>query len=130
MVICAVLDSIGLCKIPALTLVNEFDLVSEAELVSAVAGMPVTPDELFVIGERIVDIERLLNVRFGATVEDDTLPAFFLEEPLVEGPVAGSTMDLEAMIGEFYEAMGWSTQGVPTASMLRKLGLEAFAIET
>ena len=33
MTICAVLDAIGLCKIPALTLVNEYDLVSEAEFV-------------------------------------------------------------------------------------------------
>jgi len=129
MVICAVLDSIGLCKIPALTLVNEFDLVSEADLVSAVAGLPLTPDELFVIGERIVDIERLLNARFGAESGDDTLPAFFLEEPLLEGPVAGSSIDLGVMIAEFYETMGWSLQGVPTASTLRRLGLEAFSVD-
>lgn len=129
MVICAVLDSIGLCKIPALTLVNEFDLASEADLVSAVAGMPVTPDELFTIGERIVDIERLYNARFGAEFEDDTLPSFFLEEPLVGGPVAGGTIDLDVMVGEFYEAMGWSTRGVPTVSTLRRLGLNAFAVE-
>jgi aldehyde:ferredoxin oxidoreductase len=129
MVICAVLDSIGLCKIPALTLVNEFDLVSEADLVSAVAGMPVTAEELFVIGERIVDIERLCNMRFGAESADDTLPAFFLEEPLLEGAVAGSSIDLETMIAEFYEAMGWSPQGVPTASTLRGLGLEDYSAD-
>jgi aldehyde:ferredoxin oxidoreductase len=129
MVICAVLDSIGLCKIPALTLVNEFDLVSEADLVSVVVGMPVTPDDLFVIGERIVDIERLCNMRFGAESVDDTLPAFFLEEPLLEGAVAGSTIDLESMIGEFYEAMGWSTEGVPTVSTLRRLGLQDYSAD-
>ena len=123
MVICTVLDSIGLCKIPALTLVNEFDLVSEAELVSAVAGLPVSPADLFEIGERILNIERLLNIRFGAGAEDDVLPDFFLDEPMPEGPAAGNTIDLATMLPEFYEAMGWTADGVPSKDRLRKLGL-------
>ncbi len=125
-VICAVLDAIGLCKIPALTLVNEFDLSSEAELVSAVAGLPVTPEDLFEIGERIMDIERLFNIRFGAATADDSLPEVFVREPLGEGPAAGNTVELETMIREFYEAMGWSAEGVPTEDRLRELGLEEF----
>ncbi|MHB9150168.1 MAG: aldehyde ferredoxin oxidoreductase family protein [Thermoleophilia bacterium] len=127
MVICAVLDSIGLCKIPALTLVNEFDLVCEAELVSAVAGLTVTPAELFEIGERIIDIERLLNIRFGAGVEDDVLPDFFLDEPMSEGPAVGHTVDLVRMLGEFYAVMGWTADGVPGGDALWRLGLEEFA---
>ena len=127
MIICAVLDSIGLCKIPALTLVNEFDLVSEAELVSAVAGLSVTPEELFEIGERIVDIERLLNIRFGAGAEDDMLPDHFLDEPMPQGPAEGNTIDLAAMLGEFYGVMGWTEQGVPSVARLRELGLEELA---
>lgn len=125
MIICAVLDSIGLCKIPALTLVNEFDLVSEAELVSAVAGLPVTPEELFVIGERILNIERLFNMRFGADAGDDMLPDLFLDEPMPEGPAEGSTIDLDTMLREFYAVMGWTEEGVPTDARLRDLGLEA-----
>ncbi|MHB8869443.1 MAG: aldehyde ferredoxin oxidoreductase family protein [Thermoleophilia bacterium] len=125
-IICAVLDSIGLCKIPALTLVNEFDLVSEAELVSAIAGMPMTPEELFEIGERIMDIERLFNMRFGADAADDVLPALFLDEPMPAGPTAGSTVDLETMLAEFYLVMGWTEEGVPTEARLRRLGLGEF----
>lgn len=125
MIICAVLDSIGLCKIPALTLVNEFDLVSEAELVSAVAGLPVTPEELFEIGERILNIERLFNMRFGADAGDDVLPDLFLNEPMSEGPAEGSTIDLDTMLREFYAVMGWTETGVPTPARLRDLGLEA-----
>ncbi len=127
MVICTVLDSIGLCKIPALTLVNEFDLVSEAELVSAVAGLPVSPADLFEIGERILNIERLLNIRFGAGTEDDALPDFFLDEPMPEGPAAGNTIDLATMLPEFYEVMGWTADGVPSEDRLRKLGLDEYA---
>lgn len=128
MVICAVLDSIGLCKIPALTLVNEYDLVHEAELVSTVAGMPVTPEDLFTVGERILNIERLFNIRFGAGAEDDTLPAVFLHEPLGEGPAAGATVDLDTMLCEFYAAMGWSGEGKPSLARLRELALDEFLI--
>lgn len=126
MVICAVLDSIGICKIPALTLVNEYDLVSEADLVSAVADLPVTPGELFETGERIIDIERLFNIRYGSGADDDVLPDVFLEEPLREGPAAGNTVQLAQMIREFYADMGWSAEGVPTEARLRRLGLERF----
>jgi aldehyde:ferredoxin oxidoreductase len=127
MTICAVLDAIGLCKIPALTLVNEYDLGSEAELVSAVTGVAITPDELFRIGERILTVERLFNIRFGLLDDDDTLPAVFTDEPLGEGPAAGSMVDLVSMRREFYALMGWSERGVPTPALLEKLGLERFA---
>ena len=122
MTICAVLDAIGMCKIPALTLVNEYDLVSEAELVSAVTGVAITPDELFRIGERILTVERLFNIRFGLLDEDDTLPAVFTDEPLGEGPAAGTMVDLVTMKREFYELMGWSERGVPTPALLAEAG--------
>jgi len=127
MIICAVLDAIGLCKIPALTLVNEYDLGSEAELVSAVTGVATTPDALFRIGERILTVERLFNIRFGLLADDDTLPAVFTDEPLGEGPAAGSMVDLASMRREFYALMGWSERGVPTPVLLERLGLERFA---
>ncbi|MCL5942391.1 MAG: aldehyde ferredoxin oxidoreductase C-terminal domain-containing protein, partial [Actinobacteria bacterium] len=128
MVVCAVLDSIGLCKIPALTLVNEYDLGHEAELVSAVAGMSVTPADLFTMGERILNIERLFNIRFGAGAEDDALPAVFLHEPLGEGPAVGATVALDTMLREFYAAMGWSDEGRPSPARLRQLALDEFLI--
>jgi len=127
MVVCAVLDAIGTCKIPALTLINEFDLVQEAELVSAIAGMSVTAEELLEIGERIVDIERLFNCRLGADAGDDSLPPMFLDEPLTEGPAAGNTIDLPFMIRDFYTVMGWTEEGFPGPAKLRALGLEEIA---
>ena len=123
MTICAVLDSLGLCKIPALSIVDEYDLENEADLVTEVAGLPVTPADLFLAGERILTAERLLNRRFGAEPAHDELPALFLEEPLSDGPSAGSTADLKALVEEFYGLMQWSQTGVPGAVRLHDLGL-------
>lgn len=126
MAICAVVDSLGICKVPALTLVNEFDLVSEAELVRAITGIELSPADLLLVGERILTMERIFNLRFGATGEDDELPEFFLDGPIVGGSAAGATIDLQFMLREFYEAMGWSPDGVPTAARLTELGLDMY----
>jgi aldehyde:ferredoxin oxidoreductase len=129
MAICAVLDAIGICKFPALSLINAYDLVLEARLVSVVAGLETTPAELFELGERILNIERLFNLRCGLDPADDALPAVFLEDPLTEGPSAGHTIELEPMLREFYALMGWDQAGRPTPARLRELGLERFAGE-
>jgi aldehyde:ferredoxin oxidoreductase len=129
MIVCAVLDWMGLCKIPVLTIVSDFSLEGEAHLAREVTGLALTSDDLFAIGERIVNAERLLNLRFGATCEDDTLPARFLEEALPDGPHAGSRLCFENMLAEFYEAMDWSPTGVPRSGRLRSLGLERYEVD-
>jgi len=126
MLVCAVLDSIGICKIPALSLINEYDLDEEAALVSALGGVELSAADLFGAGERILNLERLFNLRCGATVKEDGLPEVFHREPLASGPAAGYTVDVAGMRSEFYALMGWSPQGVPTAAKLSELGLERF----
>jgi aldehyde:ferredoxin oxidoreductase len=124
MVASAALDALGLCKIADFTLLDDYQLEHAADLASGVTGLDLTPGGLFATGERIVSLERLLNLRLGATASDDVLPAVFREEPLSTGPNRGSTVDLAGMRAEFYDLMGWSPQGVPTVSTLARLGLD------
>ena len=123
MIVSAALDSLGLCKIPALTLLNEYELENEAELVREIAGLDLAADELLAAGERIVVLERLFTVRCGAGAQDDDLPAVFGHEPLREGPGTGATVDVGPMRDEFYRLMGWSPEGVPTPETLTRLDL-------
>ncbi|GBC61706.1 aldehyde ferredoxin oxidoreductase [Desulfonema ishimotonii] len=97
----AVLDSLGLCKVPVLSLIGRFDLRDEAELVSALTGWPSDVARLFEIGERIVNTERLFNLRHGMTGRDDRLPPMFDDVPLAP------------MLKDFYAAMGWDEKGRP-----------------
>jgi len=120
--VCAVLDSVGICKVAALSLVDEYDLRDEAELVTHLAGLAVTPEGLLLIGERILAAERLLNARYGAGPEDDRLPPVFLDKQLA-GTGPGGTVDVQPMVAEFYALTRWSARGVPTAELLRDLGL-------
>ena len=76
------------------------------------------------IGERIVNVERLFNIRQGLTRKDDTLSERFLKEPIPSGPTKGRVLDLEPMLDEYYKARGWDAEtGRPTRAGLERLGL-------
>ena len=122
-VVGAALDALGICKFPALSLLNEYDLEAEAQLAGAIAGVPISAQELFDVGERIVTLDRYVNARLGATAADDRLPALFVETPLRDGPGAGQTAQVADTLQEYYALMGWSADGVPTEATLRRLGI-------
>jgi aldehyde:ferredoxin oxidoreductase len=122
-VVSAALDSLGMCKIPALTLLNQYTLESEAELASAVTGTPLSAADLFAVGERTAILERLFTQACGGLPGEDDLPVFFRDRPLMEGPAAGLTVDVRPMLREFYELSGWSPEGLPTDVTLGRLGL-------
>lgn len=124
---CALADSLNVCKN---TLVN-MEILSfpeAAALLHADTGLPFTADGLQKSAERTVNIERAYIVREGIRREHDTLPVRFLTEPLPPecGPSAGSVVEIEPMLDEYYAARGWNVaSGVPTREKLRELGLDA-----
>jgi len=75
------------------------------------------------IGERIITLARLFNVREGFKRKDDTLPERSLKEPLPEGPARGMIVHLEPMLKEYYRIRGWDKNGVPTQEKIRSLRL-------
>lgn len=123
LIVSAILDSLGLCKVAALSILGEFDLEHEAELTSGLTGWHMEADELFTIGERILNVERLFNFRHGADRSEDRIPDKFIQEAIDEGPTKGMKVNLEPMVDQFYEAMGWDTDGSPTERKLKELDL-------
>jgi aldehyde:ferredoxin oxidoreductase len=113
------LDCLGLCKVPALGLLGDFDLHNETELLAACLNEPVEARTLFTIGERVVTLERLFNLKHGASRADDSLPAMFLKPDETNQP----PVPLEPMLQEYYAAMGWDEYGRPSAELLHELGL-------
>jgi aldehyde:ferredoxin oxidoreductase len=122
----AVGDSLVLCRFIAArgigTPLNE-DMV---RLVNAVTGWNLNLKELERIGERIYNLERLINVRRGVRRKDDTLPFRVMSEPIPDGPVKGRfclPKDLDAMLDAYYGLRGWTPEGIPTDAKLKELGL-------
>jgi aldehyde:ferredoxin oxidoreductase len=122
LIVSAVVDALGLCKVPVLSLLNRFDLELEAELTEAFAGLSLSADELWAAGERIVTLERLYNLRCGAKADDDRLPTRFTERNLNSLP-GGGMVELHELRHELYTLMGWTAEGVPTPQKLDELGL-------
>ncbi|MYK98472.1 MAG: aldehyde ferredoxin oxidoreductase family protein, partial [Gemmatimonadetes bacterium] len=73
-------------------------------VLSAATGVDYTMDDFVHIGERIWNIERLWNLKAGLTAADYTLPKRLMEEAHKEGPSAGVTVDLDAMLPDYYAA--------------------------
>jgi aldehyde:ferredoxin oxidoreductase len=122
----AVGDSLVLCRFIAErgigTPLNE-DMV---RLVNGVTGWNLSLKELERIGERIYNLERLINVRRGVRRKDEILPPRVVSEPIPDGPVKGRfclPKDLDAMLDTYYELRGWTPEGIPTEGKLKELGL-------
>ncbi len=125
-----VIDSLIVCKFSRGTYYDgNKDLANYYTLAT---GIPMEPDELNVIGERIENLARLFNIREGkGTREYDTLPWKIKNTPVPdEGPAKGvcvSDEELQLGLDEYYAARGWTSDGVPTVEKLNELGLGDYA---
>jgi len=95
-------------------------------------GIPITAEELDKDGDRIENLARLFNIREGkGTREYDTLPWKIKNAPVPEdGPAKGMVVsDEEFQVGldDYYEARGWTMEGVPTVEKLDELNLSQYA---
>ena len=122
----AVGDSLVLCRFTSERGFGLFVGEPYAAMLRAVTGWDVTIEELERAGERIVNLERLFNVREGVRRRDDVLPWRVMHEPIPDGPSAGMYCppdELATMLDAYYGLRGWDADGVPTRARLSRLGL-------
>jgi len=116
-----VVEASGLCLMP-----SGMNYPLE-EYISAVSGWNFTVEEMLLTGERIQTLRHAFNVREGLRPADFKLPDRMIgKPPLAAGPVAGVTIDIDTLVKEYHQAMGWDEKtGVPARERLEKLGLAA-----
>jgi aldehyde:ferredoxin oxidoreductase len=82
-------------------------------------------DYLWLVGEKVYNLERCFNIREGFNRKDDTLPRRMYTEPLQGGMRDGEIIRKpDVILDEYYEARGWDKNGIPTEATLKRLGLE------
>ena len=102
----ALMDSLIICKF--LRGVFEDFYTEAAEMLHWVSGWDATADELRETARRIVGIKRQFNLMAGWTVDEDTLPARFLNTPLPSDPTAAiDRQQLDALVTEYHRQRGW-----------------------
>jgi aldehyde:ferredoxin oxidoreductase len=117
-----VMNGLGLCMFTTLT-----GGLPWLDLVNALTGWSMTPQELLRSGERIQNLRAAFNLREGIK------PADFAPHPrmlgqgdgnLSDGPLAGITVPLPELKGDYYRAMGWNPEtGHLSRSRAEQLGI-------
>ncbi|UNC91551.1 aldehyde ferredoxin oxidoreductase family protein [Candidatus Contubernalis alkaliaceticus] len=98
-----------------------------ASLLEAISGLKFTAEDVQTVGERLNNVAKVYNTAAGLTRQDDNFPERIMNEPLKDGNSKGeciSQENLDIMLNEYYEARGWTNEGVPTEEKLRALGLD------
>ncbi len=119
---CNVINSSVHCKFQEFAGYTLTDLL---QTINTCTGLGWTQEDLQRCGDRITNLQKLLNIRYGWRREDDfRYPKRFME-PVSDGVAAGRIpVGLEQAIVDYYRYRGWNDEGRPTAQKLRELGLE------
>ncbi|MHA2168711.1 MAG: aldehyde ferredoxin oxidoreductase family protein [Candidatus Kariarchaeaceae archaeon] len=112
----AVGDALGICRFvthsfnsPALLKYHHF-----AKLVETASGIHI--EDYRAIGDRIITLERMFNLKCGVRREDDYPPHRYMNEPATHGVAKGHRIEREKydeMLDEYYATRGWTKQGIP-----------------
>jgi aldehyde:ferredoxin oxidoreductase len=120
-------DATGLCKFWTQWFAPDmWGFAQPTEVINAVTGWDITPQELMEVSERIWNMEKMFNVREGVGREGD-MPPYIFFEPIKEGARKGLRLEpdkWEKLLDEYYELHGWDKNGTPTPQTLKRLGLD------
>ena len=122
----AVGDSVGMCRFttklfnsPSLPGLEEF-----SAQIQNVSGLAFSVDELNLVGQNIMGVERMINHRLGVRRADDTLPERWFEEPIQVGSYKGEKIDrreFDEMLTRFYAVSNLTPEGVPSDGWRQQL---------
>ena len=126
----AVYDTLPLCKFIRRCFTGKADRSGAwptiAKLINATTGWNFQYEDIDLIGERAHTIKKAFNIREGWKREDDDLPWRWKHEPMTKGPSAGyvtTDEELEYMKDLYYEAKGWTKEGLIPKKKLQELGM-------
>ena len=109
-----IVDSLGICKVPVLSLLKSFNLENEVKLINGLigglTGLNISNRDLFEAGERIAALEKLFNIKHANDDIEDKLPQMFINQDLDQTLIQ---QNFETMLQEYYRAMGWDEKGIP-----------------
>jgi len=105
-------DCLTMCKNVGLSM-DVLDFECAADLLKTGTGLNFTEDVINRSLRKTIDQDRLMNIDFGITPEDDTLPYRFTHEPLKEGASKNQVVPVRKMVRDYYKLKGWDENGVP-----------------
>jgi aldehyde:ferredoxin oxidoreductase len=106
-------DCLTICKNIGLSMdIVDFEFASQ--LLRAGTGLNFSSDKINAALNGVINRDRKMNIDFGVTAEQDTLPKRFTSEPLQEGASKGQVVPVKRMVKEYYKLKGWDEKGIPS----------------
>jgi aldehyde:ferredoxin oxidoreductase len=110
----AVIDSLGMCYFTSYWQNNLLGPKDYAALLSSFTGIDYTEENLFRIGNDILNMEHDFNKKHaGFNRKDDHFPERFYEEKVSSGPFKGELLKIdewEKMLDEYYKLHNWDEE--------------------
>ncbi|HID18901.1 TPA: aldehyde ferredoxin oxidoreductase [Candidatus Bathyarchaeota archaeon] len=126
----AAADALGICKFATSWQNLPFGPDYMAKLVTAATRVEYGWRRILECGERIYNVERVMQARYGCRRRHDYVAPRFFKEPLPQGPRKGEVLSREEydrMLSEYYDVRGWTGEGLPTRRKLEELDLKDVA---
>lgn len=115
------MNSLSMCNFPVDA--GSLTVTELKEAFNAVTGWNWSLEQFLEVGERIHNLQRLINIRDGKGKEYDTLPKKMFQAAKT-GPRSGKIPPLDRLLKDYYRIRGWNEDGVPTSETLERLGLD------
>jgi aldehyde:ferredoxin oxidoreductase len=132
----AVYDTLPMCKFIRRCFTGKADRAGAwpaiANLINATTGWNFDYDDVDLIGVRAHTMKKAFNIREGWNEADDDLPYRWKNEPMTIGPSAGHVVteeELKYLKKIYYEAKGWTPEGMIPKNVLMDLGMDDVAEE-
>lgn len=112
-------NQVGLCHFLA------YNDDQALQILRAVTGWDLTPEEMVTTAQRGLTMARLFNMREGFGRADDALPRRFTEDLPKHKGVSREVQD--QVVSEYYAELGWNEEtGRPTPTTIERLQLGAY----
>ena len=118
------MDSLGACAFAADWYKDDLHY---RHFLTAITGKDWSEYEFNKVGERVYNLEKMMNYREGFNKEDDILPERFYKNKFTMGPKKGAIVNRQefaSILEQYYTDRGWDIEtSRPTDAKLEELGL-------
>ena len=114
----SVWENLCLCKFSILGGVQMKDICN---WLKDVVGWDFSTQEFLEVGERGINLKRKLNVGWGMSRKNDTLPLRILTHRVDDGGCGRHLPPFNIMLADYYEKRGWNKEGIPLEETIKRL---------
>lgn len=113
-------ENLALCKF---SIFGGLQLQHIGRWLKDICGWDLSIQDLIEVGERSFTAKRMLNVGWGMSRKNDTLPLRVITHRVNDGGAGNHLPPFNIMLADYYENRGWTKEGIPTEDTLKRLNL-------